>query len=122
MVSKFNRYIRPGGWQLPKPGIIGRAGRLLVGLYALYFVVEVLPNSVFLVNTPPSRSSFDSFLGVAAAFWLLPDVDTIGFHVRWGRRSQQLFLWLAGHDHVGVYTGISGCIAFASGSDWYPGL
>lgn len=87
--------IRPRKRQLPKPGILGRVGRLLVGLFALSFVAEVLPESLFFVNIAPSISSFNYLFGAAIAFWLLPDVVNIGFNIRWGRRSQQLFLWLA---------------------------
>jgi hypothetical protein len=86
---------RPRERQLPKPGIFGRVGRFLVGIFALSFLPEVLPHTNFLVKTPPSTSSFNYFFGVAIAFWLLPDVVNIGFNIRWGRRSQQLFLWLA---------------------------
>lgn len=87
--------IRPRERQLPGPGILGRVGRLLVGLFALSFLTEVLPNFAFLVRTPLSGSSFNYLFGVAIAFWLLPDVVNIGFNIRWGRGSQQLFLWLA---------------------------
>ena len=53
-LSKIKTLIRPRERQLPKPGIIGRAGRFLVGLFALSFVAEVLPQSLYLVARPPS--------------------------------------------------------------------
>ena len=80
---------------LIKPGLIGRIGRFIFGLWSLYFVRETLTYSKFFINDPDVVSQFGYLAGVAIAFWVLPDVVNIGFNRQWKNRSQQIVIALA---------------------------
>ena len=72
---------------LRRPGIIGRAARLLLAAVCLYTFWSVLEHGgAFLVSTPTALTK--AAVAIAIAFWLFPYVVNIGFSKDWRRRPQ----------------------------------
>ncbi|MEE8257551.1 MAG: hypothetical protein V3R60_06635 [Acidobacteriota bacterium] len=85
-------FVTPG--TLVRPGPIGRAVRLILGIFNCYWAYWFgqSPNYFVRSDTP----DLSLFVGPAVAFWLLPPVVNLGFGVSWRRRSQGAVLLLAG--------------------------
>lgn len=81
---------------LPRPRIVGRLVRLLLGLWLLWALYTVLAVGweVLVDTTPPSRP--DWWLFIAIAFWITPAIVNIGFAKNWKRRPQWVILLLVG--------------------------
>ncbi len=94
-MSKEGYYFFPTDRGLTNPGIFGRIGRLIFGLFSLWFVRESITFFEYFVSTPAFSKSIGYLVGVAIAYWVLPDVVNIGFNRRWGNRSQKLFILVA---------------------------
>lgn len=77
-----------------KPGIIGRIGRVIFGIFSLSFVAGYLPYDADVINVNPINDSSPYFIGVLIAFVVLNDVVNIGFNISWRRRPQAIFLVL----------------------------
>ncbi len=80
---------------LVKPGLIGRLGRLVVGLLQLQFVAVVLQNFAWVVSEAAFSDLSGLWLGVLLAFWFLPEAVNLGFSLLWGRWPQGIFLLVA---------------------------
>ena len=70
---------------LPVPGVLGRIGRFVAGGFSIWFVVMVAPFTAALVYGRPSMNVL-YLIGLATAFYWLPDVINIGFRRNWKRR------------------------------------
>jgi hypothetical protein len=85
----------PKDRKLLAPRLLGRIGRLIFGLWSLYFVREAFTYREFFVESPQVLDQVGYLMGVALAFWLMPDVINIGINRRWKRRSQIVWLIVA---------------------------
>jgi hypothetical protein len=85
----------PKDRKLLAPRLLGRVGRLIFGLWSLYFVREAITYWEFFVESPQVLDQVGYLMGVALAFWLMPDVINIGINRRWKRRSQIVWLIVA---------------------------
>lgn len=79
---------------LNRPRVIGRIMRFGLGAFSIWFVTSMFDNFAYFTVSPHFGDDIGFLVGVAIAFWVLPDVVNIGFDVRWKRRSQSLFLTL----------------------------
>ena len=103
-------FVQPG--TIPKPLTIGRAGRLLFGVGALYYFVWLLTQREALIWT--TGIDVGLWIGVFFALYYLPDLFTVGFSRPWGRWPQATALGLA----VGLLA--AGFAAYGAG--WAPPL
>jgi hypothetical protein len=82
---------RPG--TLPRPGLQGRATRILFGIASLAFFGWTLANYTTLVSSGVPNVGW--WIGAGWGFYLLTDVINIGFTRTWGRWPQLVVLLLA---------------------------
>ena len=71
---------------IPKPLKIGRAGRLIFGVGALYYFAWLIIQREFLID--PSGIDLRLWVGVFFVFYYLPDLFVVGLSLRWGRWPQ----------------------------------
>ncbi len=69
---------------LAPAGIIGRAGKLLVGAVQLYFVYFLLSGTE-LLGSAQAPDGAGLWIGAALAFSLLPWTLNLGFNRKWGK-------------------------------------
>ena len=103
-------FVPPG--TIPKPLTIGRAGRLLFGVSALYYFAWLLTQREALILT--TGIDVGLWVGVVFALYYLPDLLTVGFSRPWGRWPQAAALALA--------AGLLVADIAAYGAGWAPPL
>ena len=90
-------FVEPG--TLPKPLPIGRAGRLIFGVGALfYFAWLVIQRDALLGSNIPELGWWVGVFGVFGvffAFYYFPDLVIVGFSRPWGRWPQAAGLLIA---------------------------
>ena len=101
-------YLEPG--TLPKPLNIGRAGRLVFGVGALYYFVWSIIQREALIDTTGIHLGL--WIGVVFALYYLPDLFVVGFSRPWGRWPQAAALSILA---ALVMIGFA-----ANGSGWSP--
>ncbi len=80
---------------LSKPGLIGRAVRLIFGAMLLWGLYSLLRYGwIVMIDTTPPRRPEWWFL-IVLAFWLTPYVVNIGFTKNWRRAPQVVIVTLA---------------------------
>jgi hypothetical protein len=99
---------------LPKPGVVGRVVRLLVGLLLLSGLYSMLTDGLSLFSLRVAPRSWTFWLFVVIAFYVTPYVVNIGFGTNW-RRVPQLFIAVT----AGVLIAID---LIAYGTWWAPPL
>ncbi len=77
-------FVQPG--TIPRPLKIGRAGRLLFGVGALYYFAWLIIGRESLID--PSSIDLGLWVGVFFAFYYLPDLFVVGLSRPWGRWPQ----------------------------------
>ena len=77
-------FVQPG--TLPKPLTIGRAGRLLFGVGALYYFAWLMFQREALIGT--SGIDVGLLTGAFFALYYLPDLFIVGLSRQWGRWPQ----------------------------------
>lgn len=86
---------------LPKPRLVGRLVRLVLGVLLVFFFVELVtavssPGSAFLLpQTGWNVPGGDWWIAAAICFFVLPVVINSGFGRRWGGWPRMVFLALA---------------------------
>ena len=76
---------------LPRPGLVGRVLRLLLGLFLLWSLYIMLTDGLSLFSLTFAPSSWTFWLFVVFAFHLTPYVVNIAFGTNW-RRKPQIFV------------------------------
>ncbi len=77
-------FVAPG--TLPKPLSIGRAGRFIFGVGALFYFAWVVIERESVIGS--SDINVGWLVGVVFAFYYLPDLFVVGLSRPWGRRPQ----------------------------------
>ena len=77
-------FVEPG--TLPKPLPIGRTGRLLFGVGALFYFAWLVIHYDALVGT--TLPDWGWWIGLFFAFYYFPDLVIVGFSRSWGRWPQ----------------------------------
>ena len=102
---KTQSYVETG--TLPKPGYIGRAFRLLLGVYLLYAVYQISAASpAELINALPENIGL--WIAIAIAFWVFPEVVNIGWSLKRGNAPRVVIVVFA------VIAAIWGFVQFGS--------
>ena len=83
-------FVQPG--TIPKPQAIGRAGRLLFGVGALYYFAWLISQREDLIDT--TGIDVGLWIGVIFALYYLPDLFTVGLSRPWGKWPQAAALAL----------------------------
>lgn len=97
---------------IPKPLPLGRAARFLFGAGALfYFIWNTTQLSELVSHDVPAGGYF---IGLAVAWWYLPDLFAVGLSLRWGRWPQAAVLPIA------LALVVADIVAYESG--WAPPL
>ena len=84
-------FVEPG--TIPKPLPIGRAGRLIFGVGALFYFALLMIHRDALLGTHVPELGW--WVGVFFAFYYLPDLVVVGFSRPWGRWPQAAGLLIA---------------------------
>ena len=78
---------------LPKPLLIGREGRLIFGIGALFYFVWLVIHRDALVGIDVPQVGW--WVGVFFALYYLPDLFVVGFSRPWGRWPQAASVLIA---------------------------
>ena len=103
-------FVQPG--TIPKPLKIGRAGRLIFGVGALYYFAWLIIGRESLID--PSSIDLGLWVDVFFAFYYLPDLFVVGLSRPWGRWPQAAALLISTALLVADFA--------AYGSGWGPPL
>ena len=100
---------RDPGVELPRPGPIGLAIRVILGASSIYWLVALLTKwNVFLEHDPIESERYYTLL----TLWLLPYVFNVTFRPRWGPWPSIVFV------AAGATIGLAGYLV--SGEFWNP--
>ena len=72
----------------PRPLLIGRAGRLVLGAFVLYVLVVNLVDYDAFVSTDVSDTDVLNWIAFGIAWWYFSDLVVVGFGPTWGRWPQ----------------------------------
>jgi len=103
-------FVQPG--TISKPLKIGRAGRLLFGVGALYYFAWLIIGRESLIHSNGVEVGW--WIGAFFALYYLPDLFVVGLSRPWGRWPQAVALLIA--------TGLLVADFWAYGSGWAPPL
>lgn len=92
-MSASTPILNPPDVQLPKPGPIGRLGRLVLGALSLMFVSSAVQFSQAFITLSHIDPLMYAIV-IAITFWVLPEVVDLGLTVGWGRRLRWAILGL----------------------------
>ncbi len=83
-------YVPPG--TLPKPGLLGRGLRLVLGVIILLSAFSVARNFDQIENAAGLPGSVGLWVLVVVLFFSMRDVIDVGLNVRWGQKAQLVTL------------------------------